>query len=100
MRRVCFRLHVRPELRDDYARRHAEVWPQMLHALRDTGWHNYSLFLGDDGLLIGYFETLDLDAALLGMQQRGVNARWQAEMAQYFVALYGRPPDEAFVVLY
>ena len=24
---------------------------------RDTGWHNYSLFLRDDGLLIGYLET-------------------------------------------
>ena len=26
-------------------------------ALADTGWHNYSLFLRDDGLLIGYVET-------------------------------------------
>ena len=34
----------------------------MLEALRDAGWHNYSLFLPDDGLLIGYFLTDDLAA--------------------------------------
>ena len=45
------------------ATRHAAVWPDMLRALHETGWHNYSLFLRDDGLLIGYFETPDLDAA-------------------------------------
>ena len=99
MQRVCFRLRVRPELRDEYARRHAQVWPDMLQALADTGWHNYSLFLDDDGLLIGYFETPDLDAALAGMEQREVNARWQAEMAPFFEALDGRRPDEGFVVL-
>lgn len=99
MQRVCFRLQVRPDRREEYARRHAEVWPDMLQALAETGWHNYSLFLGEDGLLIGYFETPDLDAALRGMEQREVNARWQAEMAPFFTALGGRRPDEGFVVL-
>ena len=32
----------------------------------DTGWHNYSLFLRDDGLLVGYLETDDLAAAQAG----------------------------------
>jgi len=44
--RICFRLHIRPERRDEYVRRHREVWPDMLEALRRTGWRNYSLFLG------------------------------------------------------
>jgi hypothetical protein len=32
-------------------------------ALKDAGWNNYSLFLDDDGLLIGYLECDDFDAA-------------------------------------
>ena len=55
-------------------------------ALHETGWHNYSLFLREDGLLIGYFETPDLQAALAGMEATAVNARWQAEMAPLFDA--------------
>jgi L-rhamnose mutarotase len=60
------------------------VWPEMLDALRDAGWRNYSLFLRPDGLLIGYVETEDFDAATAAMEATGVNARWQAEMAPFF----------------
>ncbi len=99
MQRVCFQLQVKPERLDEYRRRHAEVWPEMLAALHDTGWHNYSLFVRDDGLLIGYFETPDLDAALAGMAATDVNARWQAEMAEFFLDLDGAAPDTGFLRL-
>lgn len=99
MTRVCFLLHVRPERLDEYRARHREVWPDMLQALRDTGWHNYSLFLRPDGLLVGYFETLNLEAAQAGMAQREVNARWQSEMAPFFTELGGLRPDEGFLQL-
>lgn len=99
MHRVCFRLQVDPAHLDEYRRRHAAVWPEMLAALHDTGWHNYSLFLGDDGLLIGYFETPDLDAALAGMAATEVNERWQREMAPFFVDLGDAAPDTGFIRL-
>lgn len=99
MQRVCFLLKVKPDRLDEYKRRHAAVWPDMLQALRETGWHNYSLFLRDDGLLVGYFETPDLRAALDGMAAREVNARWQADMAPFFEGLDGRRPDEGFLQL-
>ena len=90
MTRVCFLLKVRPEKIEEYKRRHAAVWPEMLAALRATGWHNYSLFLRPDGLLVGYLETPDFEQARLGMQNHPVNARWQAEMAPFFESLeYG-----------
>lgn len=92
-RRVCFLLKVKPDRLDEYTRRHAAVWPEMLDALRETGWHNYSLFLRPDGLLVGYFETADLDAALSGMAARQVNDRWQSEMAPFFEGLDGRPDN-------
>ncbi len=99
MQRVCFLLQVKAERLEEYKRRHEQVWPEMLEALRETGWRNYSLFLRDDGLLVGYFETPSLDAALRGMQAREVNARWQSEMAPFFEGLEGRPPDAGFLRL-
>jgi L-rhamnose mutarotase len=87
MQRVCFLLKVRPERIEEYRRRHQQVWPEMLDALRATGWHNYSLFLRPDGLLIGYLETPDFERARAGMQDHPVNARWQAEMAPFFESL-------------
>ncbi len=96
--RVCFQLQVRPERLAEYRARHAAVWPEMLRTLRESGWHNYSLFVRDDGLLIGYFETTSLEQALARMAATDVNRRWQAEMAELFVELDGAP-DEGFTRL-
>ena len=97
MERVCFQLHVRPERLDEYRERHQAVWPEMLEALSRTGWTNYSLFLRSDGLLIGYLETEDFDAAVSGMESEDVNTRWQAEMAPFFVTeLEFQRLDEVF----
>ncbi|MCX6621421.1 MAG: L-rhamnose mutarotase [Acidobacteria bacterium] len=99
MERVCFLLQVRPERLAEYKERHTAVWPEMLAALSETGWRNYSLFLRPDGLLVGYFETPDLQAALDGMAAREINERWQAQMGPFFVDLDGRRPDEGFLRL-
>jgi L-rhamnose mutarotase len=93
MRRVCFLLRVRPDLADEYVRRHGEVWPEMRAELARAGWHNYSLFAAADGLVVGYLETDDFDAALAAMERTDVNARWQAEMAPFFVGIRGRPDE-------
>lgn len=99
MPRYCFLLQVRPEMLDEYRRRHAPVWPDMLRALRDSGWHNYSLFARPDGLLVGYVEADNLAEAQRAMAATEVNARWQSQMSQFFTGLDGRPPDEGFEVL-
>ena len=84
MERVCFLLQVRPEKLAEYKERHAQVWPEMLAALRRAGWHNYSLFLKEDGLLVGYVETENFSQALLNMKDEPVNERWQGEMMPFF----------------
>jgi L-rhamnose mutarotase len=96
VRRICFTLQVRPDRLEEYRRRHAQVWPEMLEALRDTGWHDYSLFLREDGLLVGYLETPDFERARAGMASRDVNARWQADMAEFFET--GRPDQHMHVL--
>jgi L-rhamnose mutarotase len=97
--RYCFNLQVRPERMAEYAERHQAVWRDMLEALRDTGWRNYSLFLREDGLIVGYVEADDLEAAQAAMAKTEVNARWQAFWARFVGAPHGRPPDEGFVLL-
>ena len=55
-------------------------------ALRDAGWRNYSLFLREDGTLIGYVEADDLAEAQARVAATEVNARWQAAMAELFAS--------------
>ena len=95
MQRVCFVLHVKPERLEEYKLCHRNVWPEMQAALRETGWGNYSLFLREDGLLVGYLETEDFERARAGMAGREVNERWQREMRDFFVQADGVLPDRA-----
>ncbi|MEO7144852.1 MAG: L-rhamnose mutarotase [Bryobacteraceae bacterium] len=92
--RVCFCLQVKRDRLAEYKERHRAVWPEMQAALRETGWRNYSLFLREDGLLIGYLETEDFEGALRRMAATEVNGRWQREMAEFFEGAPGRNADE------
>jgi L-rhamnose mutarotase len=99
MKRVCFVLQVKPDRIEEYKRRHRDVWPEMLAALRQTGWTNYSLFLRADGLLIGYLETPDFERARAEMARLEVNRRWQSQMADFFLQTDGLLPDQRMVSL-
>lgn len=99
MKRIGFLLKVKPDMIAEYKRHHEQVWPEMLDALRRTGWHNYSLFMRPDGLLFGYFETPEsFQAALAGMSKEEINTRWQEFMAPYFEGVGGHA-DQMMVEL-
>ena len=99
MPRYCFTLQVDPSRLEEYRERHADVWPAMLAALREAGWHQYTLHLRPDGLLVGVVHAEDLTAAQAAMDATDVNARWQAEMAPFFADLPSGRPDHGFTVL-
>lgn len=100
MQRIAFVLKVKADKIAEYKEHHTQVWPEMLAALREAGWHNYSLFLHDDGLLFGYFETPgDFAAAQKAMAETEVNTRWQTLMAPYFESPDNARPDEMLIEL-
>jgi L-rhamnose mutarotase len=92
--RVCFLLKVREEMVEEYKARHAGVWPDMLAALRESGWRNYSLFLRPDGLLVGYVEADNFDQCVARMKEHPVNSRWQTEMEPFFESLSAGGADD------
>ena len=98
MQRVCFQLQVKPDRLAEYRERHAAVWPEMLQAIADSGRHNYSLFLRDDGLLIGYYETASVEASQAALAVDPRTVAWEAEMADFFVALDGRPDQNSLTL--
>lgn len=98
MKRIGFQFSIRQDRLEEYKRLHEAVWPEMLEALRKAGWHNYTLFLREDGLVFGTFETdVDLQTAQARMAATEVNTRWQEFMAP-FTASSDRP-DSGFVEL-
>jgi len=100
MKRVGFLLKVKADKLEEYKQHHTAVWPEMLDALHRTGWHNYSIFAREDGLLFGYFEAADsFQTSLAGMSREEINATWQDFMAPYFENLSGAHADQSMIEL-
>lgn len=93
--RICFQLQVMPDLLEEYIQRHTPVWPEMLAEIAASGRRNYSLYLAEGGTLIGYYETDDDAAAQAYLAASPVAAKWEADMARFFVGLEGRPDQAA-----
>lgn len=84
LKRACLCLRVKPERLDEYKRQHAETWPELVSALGETGGRNHSVFLRDDGLLVVYFETPDVERALTSGAAMRIKSRLGKNMADYF----------------
>ena len=75
MPRYCWMAEVRPGCEEEYKRRHDEIWPEMLDALRVAGFRDYWIFR--HGLqLILTFECDDVEALMAAIQGNPVDARW------------------------
>ena len=44
MERLCYTFELVQGMEEEYERRHAVVWPELLSALKESGFSNYSLF--------------------------------------------------------
>jgi len=77
MRRVGFQLQVKKDRIAEYKEVHRNVWPEVCAALTRHGWHRYSLFVNEEGLVFGYFGTeADFATALAGFLAAEATQRW------------------------
>ena len=80
MQRISFLIHLLPGADPaECLRRHDEIWPEMLDALRGAGIHNYSIFRHGE-TLFAYLECEDFDRMAATLASDPVNARWQEYM--------------------
>ncbi len=80
MPRIAFTITLNPGADlVEYKRRHDEICPEMLAALRAAGIRNYSIFR-DGSKLFAYLEVDDVERMNRALAQDPTNARWQAYM--------------------
>jgi len=79
MEKLVWKGRIKPGMRDEYIRRHNEIWPEMEQALRDSGICNYSIWnCGDE--LIGYYECPSVEFARRFKENSETMQRWSASM--------------------
>ena len=79
MDKVVWKGEILPGMRDEYIRRHDEIWPEMVAALKASGITNYSIW-NHGNELIGYYECPDAESAAESKRNSEVMQRWSASM--------------------
>jgi len=81
MPRIAFKMKIKPGLRDEYKKRHDEIWPELKELLKRSGISEYSIFLdkptGDLFAVLDVTDTQKLD----NLRQEEVMQRWWSYMA-------------------
>jgi L-rhamnose mutarotase len=87
MQRYCFTFEIRPGAEAEYKRRHDEIWPELVEAIKAAGISNYSLFRRGTQV-IAYCECEpDAATAFAKVGAHEANARWSAWFEDIIVAL-------------
>lgn len=79
--KVAFRMHLNPDQRAEYKRRHDEIWPELSVALREAGVRDYSIHF--DPETNSLFATMwrRKDHELDALSQSDLMQKWWAYMA-------------------
>ena len=91
MTRVGFYFQVREDKKEEYKQNHEMVWPEVIDVLSKNGWKNYSIFMREDGLLFGYFETTHagFNEAQKALEGNEILAKWGEFNAPLFEGISG-----------
>jgi len=81
MQKYAFRMRLNPGCKDEYNKRHDEIWPELVAMLRKAGVSDYSIFLDEEAdCLFGVLWRTD-EHAMDDLPAHPVMQRWWAHMA-------------------
>jgi L-rhamnose mutarotase len=78
MDRLCLLFSIRPGSGEEFDRRHREAWPELIDALQDSGFRNYTLFRRE-GDVVAYGECEpDAETCFRTLAGHEISRRWNA----------------------
>src|SRR4051794_33151310 len=78
MERFCFTFGLRPGMEDEYKRRHDDIWPELVDAIKAAGISNYTLFRRGRQVFAYCECEPDAATAFAKVGATDVNQRWAA----------------------
>ena len=81
MDRVAFKMKLFPGFEQEYKKRHDEIWPDLVHLLKDAGIEDYSIFLDEETNSLFGVLKIDEPRKLDNLPTQEVMQRWWTYMA-------------------
>lgn len=81
MEKFAFKMMLNPGQKDEYKRRHDEIWPELIKLLQAAGITDYSIFLDEDSNVLFGVLWRQSDHKMTALASEPVMQRWWAQMA-------------------
>ena len=88
MERYAWRAVIKPGMKEEYVRRHNEIWPELVEVLKSAGIVNYTIWASGDELF-GYYEcTKGIEFAAKTQNDSPVVGRWNEYMKDVMTMVF------------
>ena len=81
MQRLAFKMKLIPNSAEEYARRHAAIWPELTLLLKESGVSEYSIFLDSETDTLFAFQKVSGDVGSQDLADNPIVRKWWAHMA-------------------
>jgi len=81
METIAFRMVLNPGMREEYERRHQQIWPELVDALQQAGVRDYPIFFDADSHHLFAVLTRTRDHQMDHLPELDVIRKWWDHMA-------------------
>lgn len=81
MKRFGFKMKLLPGFREEYRKRHSEIWPELAALLRNEGIGNYSIFLDEETNILFAYQEQTGESSSQDLGSTEIVQRWWKYMA-------------------
>jgi L-rhamnose mutarotase len=81
MKRIAFKMKLKPGCCEEYTRRHDALWPDVKALLQEAGVHDYAIFFDEDTDTLFAVQKVDSTADSQALGNQEAIRRWWAYMA-------------------
>lgn len=80
-KRFGFKMKMLPGFREEYRKRHDEIWPELVKLLKNEGIGNYSIFLDEETNSLFAYQEQSGDSSSQDLGQTEIVQKWWKYMA-------------------
>jgi len=81
MERLSFKMHLNEGQKQEYKKRHDELWPELYRLLKNAGVSEYSIFLDEETNTLFAFQKVSGEGGSQDLSQTEIVQKWWAFMS-------------------
>ena len=81
MKRIAFKMYLKEGQKEEYIRRHKEIWPEVVDLLKKAGVGEYSIFLDEQTHELFAVQTISSEEGSQSLAHQAIIRKWWDHMA-------------------